>query len=119
MRYSDDGFLEFEETEIARITCYTDTPNKLNELNRLLRKEQEEWVVVSGNVDEYSMSEFRSTTGRGTEKDSHVSRLMPPRPIQKGSFEQLAKDIAYKVHVSDDEWDVWKARARKLLEDKK
>lgn len=91
MKYTENGFLEFEIKDLA----YCDSSNVCRvKANRLLREEMEKWQVVYGYCKEASMWD---TTKYDNNKDNchtHTTRLTPPRPIQKDSFEQLTKDLA-------------------------
>lgn len=89
MRYTDDGILEYEPSDETLIhdDGYIFTIAKAN---RLLREEQLKWPVIYGQLE---LRDHVWNTKNPEWHDTHVSRLMPPRPIQKDSFEQLARDI--------------------------
>lgn len=97
MKYnSETGFLEFEESD-----CITTGYLAIGEANRLLREEIEKWTVVSGFIDAFSMSAWRSTHGRGTEDDNYQSRLLPPRPIRKETAEDVLRDYIKVVAAAE------------------
>ena len=58
-------------------------------INRMLEKA----VEVSGNVDQFSMSMWRATKGRGTEDNTHKALLINIQPIKKETAEDVLRDI--------------------------
>lgn len=116
MRYSDDGILELQMIDSDCVHPNSMLAITIHQANRLLREEQEKWQVVYGVPNEM-FSHVEGTVYRNgvANSDTHLSRLMPPRPIQKDSFEQFVKDgLAYEAFGPE-----FAKRARKLLEEKK
>lgn len=112
MRYNSEDYLEFEETEVANLEFRIF-------LNGILRAEQEKWPVIYGQLE---IKDHIWNTKNPEWHDTHVSRLMPPRPIQKDSFEQLAKDLVElrnQDNLNMGNLSDIAIRANKLLEDKK
>lgn len=100
MKYNAEGFLEFEEGD-CDCDNYLKPRINLETANLLLREEFEKWTVVSGFIDAFSMSAWRSTHGRGTEDDNYQSRLMPPRPIRKETAEDVLRDYIKVVAAAE------------------
>ena len=84
MRYTDDGFLEFKESDCDYNMQYGYRVISLYNANRLLREEQLKWPVIYGQLE---LRDHVWNTKNPEWHDSHVSRLMPPRPIQKDRLE--------------------------------
>lgn len=106
MILNNDLILQFEESDCEFVKEFGPCTNpigavktiSISHANKLLRDEMSKWPVVSGSVDEFSMSEWRSTHGRGTEKDTHRSRIAPPQPIKQETVEGVAKELEYYIN---------------------
>lgn len=121
MRYTDDGILQLEASDIRNVTNASTTvqiygvSHLLEYLNDILREEQLKWPVIYGQLE---LRDHVWNTKNPEWHDTHVSRLMPPRPIQKDSLEALVKDLVNAVPV-DMIGISWINRAKKLLEGEK
>ena len=82
-----------------------------------------EGVEVSGDVDDFSMSEWRSTKGRGYENNTHKALLINIQPIKKDTAEDVLRDLSKEVICTTtqklaERMIVLQARAKSVLEQK-
>lgn len=61
-----------------------------------LEKVLEKGVEVTGCVDEYTMTSFRSIRGRGPENDTHSALLIGIKPIAEPSADDLLLELVNK-----------------------
>ncbi len=102
MRYTDDGILKLGRDDLDDGTSEINGVSYLLEhLNDILREEQLKWQVVYGVPNEMFSHVEGSVYRNGlSHSDTHVSRLMPPRRIQKDTAESLLRELASCIATS-------------------